>query len=71
MHEMNSFPGVASSVLRQIISPKLRDSFSLNLELVSYTKSRALLAACFHADSLFGLLIDPEYGSDMFFRNVG
>jgi hypothetical protein len=34
--------------------------------------SRAVvLANCFHAGSLFGLLFDSEDGSDMFLRNVG
>jgi hypothetical protein len=29
-----------------------------------------LLATCFHVCFLFGLFFEPEYGSDMFFRNV-
>jgi hypothetical protein len=32
--------------------------------------SRALLAPCFHAGFLLGLLFDPEDGVDMFFRNI-
>jgi hypothetical protein len=31
----------------------------------------ALFALCFHADLLLGLFFDPEYGGEMFIRNVG
>jgi hypothetical protein len=31
----------------------------------------ALLATCFHAGFLLSLFFDPEYGGDMFLRNVG
>jgi hypothetical protein len=31
----------------------------------------ALLATCFHADFLLGLILDPEDGGDMFLQNVG
>jgi hypothetical protein len=30
-----------------------------------------LLATCFHASFLLGSFLDPEYGGDMFLRNVG
>jgi hypothetical protein len=31
----------------------------------------ALLATCFHTGFLLGLFFDPEYGGDIFLRNVG
>jgi predicted membrane protein len=31
----------------------------------------SLLATCFHTGLLLGLLIDLEYGGDVFLRNVG
>jgi hypothetical protein len=30
-----------------------------------------LLATCFHAGFLLGLVVDPKYAGDMFLRNVG
>jgi hypothetical protein len=33
-------------------------------------ESSALLATYFHAGFLIGLLLDPEDGGDIFFRNV-
>jgi hypothetical protein len=48
---------------------------SMSWDIISWSslkiKSRALLAACFQADFLFGLFIDPEDGDGMFLRNVG
>jgi hypothetical protein len=37
----------------------------------NFGKPISLLASCFHAGSLLGLLFDREDGGDMFLRNVG
>jgi hypothetical protein len=37
---------------------------------VNQAANRALLATCFHAGILLGLLFDHEDGDDMFLRNV-
>jgi hypothetical protein len=35
------------------------------------TPAQAPLTTCFHAGFLLGSFFDPEYGGDMFFRNIG